>query len=203
MAYERVNWEDYPSTRTPIDAEHLKHMDDGIADLDEKLGDADVSEVASSVTEAVVNIDAQLTANDGTKFQFAYDNESGRYGYIVESEGADTFFPFRGYDSLRIEDSYDLKKNKDEAEKESYYTFSSTGINFEDYEVVLATSSQLAKDVANIPFSATYKPAGYEMTDQNTIKVKRMCIVCQTYTETRYIHIPTDVCLIRKWGKEI
>lgn len=38
MGYTRVNWEDAPSEKTPIDAEHLNQMDKGIADLDkEKL----------------------------------------------------------------------------------------------------------------------------------------------------------------------
>ncbi|MGN0506630.1 MAG: hypothetical protein ACI4FZ_08720 [Lachnospiraceae bacterium] len=45
MAYKRVNWEDAPSENTPLDAEHLNQMDEGIAKLDEekmdKSGNAD------------------------------------------------------------------------------------------------------------------------------------------------------------------
>ena len=34
MAYERVNWQDYPSKATPLNAENLNKMDEGIANLD-------------------------------------------------------------------------------------------------------------------------------------------------------------------------
>lgn len=36
-----------------------------------------------------------LTAENSQKFQFAYDSESGKYGYKARVEGADTFFPFK------------------------------------------------------------------------------------------------------------
>lgn len=32
MAYKKINWENSPSTQTPISAENLRHMDEGIAD---------------------------------------------------------------------------------------------------------------------------------------------------------------------------
>ena len=35
MAYNRVNWQDKPSTATPINAENLNKMDKGINDLEE------------------------------------------------------------------------------------------------------------------------------------------------------------------------
>lgn len=34
MAYKRVNWQDYPSKATPLNAENLNKMDEGIANLD-------------------------------------------------------------------------------------------------------------------------------------------------------------------------
>lgn len=34
MAYERVNWENLPSTKTPVNATNLNKMDAGIKDLD-------------------------------------------------------------------------------------------------------------------------------------------------------------------------
>lgn len=37
MAYTRVNWEDLPSTDTPINAENLNKMDEGINDVTEKV----------------------------------------------------------------------------------------------------------------------------------------------------------------------
>lgn len=44
-----------------------------------------------------------LTANDGQNFKFSYDAESGKYGYIVtDSEGADTFCPFKSFANCTI-----------------------------------------------------------------------------------------------------
>lgn len=39
MAYERVNWENLPSTNTPVNATNLNKMDAGIANAVEKTGD--------------------------------------------------------------------------------------------------------------------------------------------------------------------
>lgn len=39
MAYTRVNWEDLPSTNTPVNATNLNKMDAGIANAVEKTGD--------------------------------------------------------------------------------------------------------------------------------------------------------------------
>lgn len=39
MAYERVNWENLPSTNTPVNADNLNKMDAGIANAVEKTGD--------------------------------------------------------------------------------------------------------------------------------------------------------------------
>ena len=46
-------------------------------------------------TEAKVNnVDEHLTAENNMPFRFAFDTNSGKYGYITESGGADTFNPF-------------------------------------------------------------------------------------------------------------
>ena len=37
MAYERVNWENLPSTKTPVNADNLNKMDEGIANIDTKI----------------------------------------------------------------------------------------------------------------------------------------------------------------------
>ena len=37
MAYERVNWENLPSTNTPVNADNLNKMDEGIANIDTKI----------------------------------------------------------------------------------------------------------------------------------------------------------------------
>ena len=39
MAYERVNWENLPSTNTPVNAKNLNKMEEGIANAVEKSGD--------------------------------------------------------------------------------------------------------------------------------------------------------------------
>lgn len=42
----------------------------------------------------IEELNSSLTADNSQKFQFAYDSESGKYGYKAKVEGADTFFPF-------------------------------------------------------------------------------------------------------------
>ena len=37
MAYERVNWENLPSTKTPVNADNLNKMNEGIAEIDNKV----------------------------------------------------------------------------------------------------------------------------------------------------------------------
>ena len=37
MAYERVNWENLPSTKTPVNADNLNKMDEGIANIDKEV----------------------------------------------------------------------------------------------------------------------------------------------------------------------
>ena len=38
MVYEKINWENAPSTNTPINAENLDHMDNGIAEAYNLIG---------------------------------------------------------------------------------------------------------------------------------------------------------------------
>ena len=56
-------------------------------------GEAD--DIAASI-KCVNQLNNSLTAENSQKFQFAYDTNSDKYGYIAEVEGADTFFPFNG-----------------------------------------------------------------------------------------------------------
>lgn len=39
MAYKKVGWKDYPSTDTPINATNLDHMDAGILENAQTIGD--------------------------------------------------------------------------------------------------------------------------------------------------------------------
>lgn len=51
---------------------------------------------AKTVGEEFAKVNDSLVADNSQKFQFAYDSESEKYGYMVtDSEGADTFCPFK------------------------------------------------------------------------------------------------------------
>ena len=52
MAYIKTDWEDFPSTNTPINAQNLNKMDAGIKDLDNN-----VSSLITRMTNAETNID--------------------------------------------------------------------------------------------------------------------------------------------------
>lgn len=46
----------------------------------------------------IKGINTNLTSNNNKPFRFGYDSTSDQYGYIIESEGADTFHPFSSID---------------------------------------------------------------------------------------------------------
>ena len=52
-------------------------------------------------TTPIEEITEQLTAND-TPFRFGYDEDTGKYGYILNEGGADTVIPFKDCDSSEI-----------------------------------------------------------------------------------------------------
>jgi hypothetical protein len=54
MAYTRVNWEDIPSTKTPIDAENLNKMDQGIFSAHEQIDALKANLIVSKVTGEVI-----------------------------------------------------------------------------------------------------------------------------------------------------
>lgn len=103
--YTRVNWEDYPSTDTPINASNLNKMDagikannNGIKALETAQGAADISSIGDgTVKGAISTLNNDLTDKLGgtyDTFQFSTDG-NGNYGYVKKVNGADTFFPFR------------------------------------------------------------------------------------------------------------
>jgi hypothetical protein len=64
VSYERINWEDSPSTATPINAENLNKMDMAISELTDAVNEveddatdlkADLSEIKPIVTEEVAS----------------------------------------------------------------------------------------------------------------------------------------------------
>ena len=76
MAYTKINWENLPSTNTPVNATNLNHMDQGIYDANDKniitIGlNADTT---TTSTAAYQNIDISLTkemAKTGTKLSLS------------------------------------------------------------------------------------------------------------------------------------
>lgn len=55
MSYKKIGWEDYPSVNTPINAENLNHMDEGIADLSKQMGD--IEEISNAEIDAIMNLE--------------------------------------------------------------------------------------------------------------------------------------------------
>lgn len=70
MAYERVNWENLPSTKTPVNADNLNKMDKGIAEIDEKMNSKQDKLTAGTGIEITgTNIINNLNANYSTEEQ--------------------------------------------------------------------------------------------------------------------------------------
>ena len=72
-----------------------------LSTLEEVDANTESGKVADALTLKEVN--RNLQADNGQQFQFAYDTESGKYGYKAKVEGADTFFPFSSAGSIRVE----------------------------------------------------------------------------------------------------
>lgn len=73
MSYIRVFWKDAPSEDTPIDAEHLNRMDEGIANLDkEKLpSDGDIAQ--TTVTFGANGEEGLSDLQSGSKLSALFD----------------------------------------------------------------------------------------------------------------------------------
>lgn len=58
MSYTRVNWENLPSTNTPVNAENLNKMDAGIASLDTHMTNAEtnIEQISGRLENYLVNI---------------------------------------------------------------------------------------------------------------------------------------------------
>jgi len=69
MSYQKINWEDVPSTNTPINAENLNHMDDGIFNASKGITAGATSE--TTITDATdgsilnLSINGRLMQEDG------------------------------------------------------------------------------------------------------------------------------------------
>lgn len=64
MAYTRVNWENLPSTNTPVNADNLNKMDAGIANAVEKTGDTMTGALSFNNTNSYEAIIKDRTINN-------------------------------------------------------------------------------------------------------------------------------------------
>jgi hypothetical protein len=98
-------------------ADKIAEMDDAFADLegsiDDKIAEAgkplssnasdwgmianygEYSADAKTVGEEFAKVSDSLTADNAQAFQFAYDSESGKYGYKVKEADTEVFVPFK------------------------------------------------------------------------------------------------------------
>ena len=88
-------------------------------------------------------ITGNLTAENGTSFQFSYDSESGKYGYIAKVEGADTFRPFSGLDSLNLFNSKVLEGSFSDANFVNHEVTDSLTLNSNESYVIPITLSMV------------------------------------------------------------
>ena len=83
MSYNRVNWENSPSTRTPITAENLNKMDSAISRIDGDLTDAQ-NTLSDTVSRVDVLEDEIGTASNVFGGEFEYSEEYNIINVINE-----------------------------------------------------------------------------------------------------------------------
>ena len=92
MAYERVNWENLPSTKTPVNATNLNKMDEGINAKQDKL----IAGTGIEITDE--NIINNLNENYSTNEQIVGKWINGKpiyrqtFGFNVPNPGTETYF---------------------------------------------------------------------------------------------------------------
>ena len=115
MAYERVNWENLPSKNTPVNADNLNKMDEGIANAVEKSGDTMTGELLFKNTDEYAAIRKTRTLN-GTDYQLTVGiggNGSARMEYVDNNNAVLSSV------EARSDGIYNGKTNKKLAEQES------------------------------------------------------------------------------------
>lgn len=75
MAYTRVNWENLPSTNTPVNAENLNKMDAGIANLDGKCTQTNLT----LTSDFTIDENSSFKLNDFVNIAINIYNSSNTY----------------------------------------------------------------------------------------------------------------------------
>ena len=115
MAYKRVNWENLPSKNTPVNADNLNKMDEGIANAVEKTGDTLTGELLFENKNDFTAIRKTRTLN-GTDYQVTVGlggNGSARMEFVKAPDNVLSSV------EVRSDGIYNGKTNKKLAEQES------------------------------------------------------------------------------------
>ncbi len=101
MAYKKVGWKDYPSTDTPINATNLDHMDAGILENAQTIGDkTKISGIgdgtvagAIAANKSAIDANAEAIAQNTRSLtnliiQSVIINQTGSFGYIKDCVGS-------------------------------------------------------------------------------------------------------------------
>lgn len=93
MAYDRINWENTPSTNTPLNADNLNTMDAALANLDNLIVAANelITELQSAISLLDARMDTFVTLQDGSTTGDAeiadarIDNDAHDWGNLGDS----------------------------------------------------------------------------------------------------------------------
>jgi hypothetical protein len=101
MSYTPINWEDYPSKATPLNAKNLKHMDEGIEQNAEDIDDIkeEVSSLNSdmSVKNSKNNLSLFYSYNNNLIDLLSQEAVPGGYYYSNSSIAEKYNAPATGY----------------------------------------------------------------------------------------------------------
>ena len=98
-AYQKINFEDSPSTTTPLSAANLDHMEDGIAAVNEavtgleggKLDDADGSVKENNIADESITV--EKVADDLAAVINAKEVKSNKKTTLTGNESSNDFYP--------------------------------------------------------------------------------------------------------------
>ena len=93
MAYDRINWENTPSTNTPLNADNLNNMDAALANLDNLIAAANelITDLQSAISLLDARMDTFVTLQDGSTTGDAeiadarIDNDAHDWGNLGDS----------------------------------------------------------------------------------------------------------------------